>query len=321
VQRVLSPDLWKATRLQARKAQRRKAAIAYVTRDLIGFRKGDVLVMDASRHAIASGETDARLLRTLCHKGVRLFHCQYLHAKVLLLDDTAVISSGNMSSSSANGLIEAAVLTDHASTVSAVASLIEQLVEGSSKLGLKQIDRLCRIKVIRRGGRGTSRGRKRRKPMVTRLGDSTWLVGACELVRDPPPDEQKMISKAKKALRRRLGDPDEEPDWIRWTGRNRFVRECREGDSLIQIWRPRGAKQPTVVYRHAPVLLKQRTKRWTRFYLPQPSGRHAEMPWNTFQRFLKELGYARRLGPRIEHLLETDIADTIDRRWEAAAKS
>jgi hypothetical protein len=32
-----------------------------VTRDLVGFRKGDVLVLDASVRAIASGETGARL--------------------------------------------------------------------------------------------------------------------------------------------------------------------------------------------------------------------------------------------------------------------
>jgi len=42
-----------------------KATIAYVTRDLVGFRKGDVLIVDASARAIASGETDARLEKAL----------------------------------------------------------------------------------------------------------------------------------------------------------------------------------------------------------------------------------------------------------------
>lgn len=71
-----------------------KGGHAYVTQDLVGFSKGDTLVVDASRHAISSGETAAKLLRTLKMKGVHIYHCAGLHAKVLLLDDVAVISSG-----------------------------------------------------------------------------------------------------------------------------------------------------------------------------------------------------------------------------------
>jgi phosphatidylserine/phosphatidylglycerophosphate/cardiolipin synthase-like enzyme len=82
-----------------------------------------VLVVDASKRAIACGETDAGLLRLLWKKEVHLYHCAGLHAKVLLLDDMAVISSGNMSSSSADGLVEVGLVTDHSNTVSAVASL------------------------------------------------------------------------------------------------------------------------------------------------------------------------------------------------------
>lgn len=74
MQKVLSNGLWKVVRAQARKAKRCQAAIAYVTQDLIGLKKGDVLVSDASNRAISSGETDARLLRTLGKRGVRLYH-------------------------------------------------------------------------------------------------------------------------------------------------------------------------------------------------------------------------------------------------------
>jgi hypothetical protein len=79
MQQVLSSDLWKAVKVQARKARRRKAAIAYVTQDLLGFRKGDVLLMNAFKFAIGNGETDAKLLRTLHQQGVRLYHCESLH--------------------------------------------------------------------------------------------------------------------------------------------------------------------------------------------------------------------------------------------------
>jgi hypothetical protein len=316
MQKVLSNDLWKSVRAQARQSRQRKAAIAYVTRDLVGFRKDDVLVLDASPHAIASGETNARLLRTLCRRRVRLYHCADLHAKVLLLDDVAVVSSGNMSRSSDNALVEAAVLTDHSSTVSGVASFIEQLVHQSEELQPRHIDRLCRIKVIRRGGRGGGPGHQRRKTRLARLGNRTWLVGVRELVRDPVPAEQKMIAKAEAVLRSRFNDLE----WIRWSGKGRFIRECRAGDSLIQIWRSSRARRPSSVIRAQPVLLKQKTKNWTRFYLPPGRGAHAEIPWGKFQRLLKSLGYARRVGPGIEHLLEGDIADALNRQWNSVSR-
>lgn len=191
MQRILSNDLWKSVRAQARQSRQRKAAIAYVTRDLVGFRKDDVLVLDASPHAIASGETNARLLRTLSRRHVRLYHCADLHAKVLLLDDVAVVSSGNMSRSSANALVEAAVLTDHASTVSGVASFIEQLVHQSEELQPRHIARLCRIKVIRRGGRGGGPGHQRRKTRLARLGNRRGWSGFGNLFAIPFPPSKR----------------------------------------------------------------------------------------------------------------------------------
>ena len=134
MQRVLSKDLWIEVRKQARASNSRKAAIAYVTRDLVGFRKGDTLVVDASTLAIKNGETDAPLLQKLHKRGVQLYDCTDLHAKILLLDDVAIIGSGNMSSNSERWMVEAALISDHGSVVAGVASLIEQLVKQSSPL-------------------------------------------------------------------------------------------------------------------------------------------------------------------------------------------
>lgn len=245
----------------ARRAPIRKAAVAYATRDLVGFRAGDVLLLDASPRAIASGETDGRLLRVLHKKGVSLFHCPDLHAKVLLLGDVAVIGSGNMSNASAHDLIEAAVLTDNSASVSAVASLIEQLVQQSDALTLGDIERLCRIEVVRRGG-GRGERRPRRKVRVAPLGNRTWLVGVKELTREPSAVEQEEDRPGRKFLRRRLRDPDLDLDWIRWSGKSRFLRECREGDTVVQIWSSSRAKRPSAVLQAVPVLSKQAAMSW-----------------------------------------------------------
>lgn len=319
MQRVLSVDLWKAVRTQANRVRSRKAAIAYVTEDLIGFRKGDVLVVDAAAYAIGCGATDAKLLRKLHKKGVSLYHCAGLHAKVLLLDDVAVIGSGNMSNSSVRGLVEAGLMTDHSSTVAGIASFIEQLLNQSSQLQIEHITALCKIKVVRKGLFATRRG-KRRKAQVARLGNQTWVVGVREIVTDPSQDEQRYIDRAVKALGSRIENPEVETNWVRWNSRNRFARECREGDSLIQIWHSSKAKRPRV-FRTTPVLLKQKTNEWTRFYFREPTGADAEMPWGKFKRLLKELGYARYVGPWSVQLVDPDLADAIVRRWKVLAKS
>ena len=228
MQRVLSNDLWTEVSKRARASRLRKGAIAYVTRDLVGFRKGDTLVVDASDFAIKCAETDARLLRKLHNKEVQLHNCKDLHAKILLLDDVAIIGSGNMSSKSESRMVEAALVSDHGSVVAGVASLIEQLVKKSTPLDKKQIARLCKIKVIRRGRWNGARS-KSRKTRIAKLGDRTWIVGVYELKHDPKPDEQRLIERANRSWQEQ-SDTEDELSWIKFDVRSRFARECRPGD-------------------------------------------------------------------------------------------
>jgi hypothetical protein len=315
MQRVLSADLWTEVRKRARAARSRKAAIAYVTRDLLDFRKGDTLVVDASVLAIRNGETDAQLLRKLHNKGVQLYDCVDLHVKILLLDDVAIIGSGNMSSSSEHRMVEAALISNQDRVVAGVASLIEQLIKQSSELTAKRIAQLCKIEVIRRGGwKGAKRATR-----IPKLGNRTWIVGVHELKEDPKPEEQKLIDRAMLPLQERVGADNDDLTWIKWGVRGRFPRECRGGDLLIQIWRSSNAKRPSAVLKAAPVLLKQRTRNWTRFYVAEPTGRAPEITWGQFKRLLQDVGYPRQVKAGSVQAVDADIADAITRKWYSAA--
>src|SRR5262249_24337745 len=114
--------------------------------------------------------------------------------------------------------------------------------------------------------------------------------------------------------------PHDDFTWIKWSSRDRFARECREGDLLIQIWRSHGAKRPSVVTKPVPVLLKQPMKQRTWFYVSEPSGRSSEMTWGRFQRLLKEVGYLRQIKAGSVQLVNADIADTISHKWNSAAR-
>jgi phosphatidylserine/phosphatidylglycerophosphate/cardiolipin synthase-like enzyme len=150
MQKVLSADIWSEIGKRARSADTRKAAIAYFTMDLVGFRADDVLVVDASRNAIGSGQTDARLLQKLNQAGVRLYNQEWLHAKVLLLDGYSIIGSANMSASSPH-LIEAAVISDNATTASGVSSFIAQLATPPNRLDSTRIATPLQGVIICRG--------------------------------------------------------------------------------------------------------------------------------------------------------------------------
>jgi hypothetical protein len=250
---------------------------------------------------------------------VQLYDCADLHAKILLLGNVAIIGSGNMSSSSERRMVEAALISDHGSVVAGVASLIEQLVKQSLQLDKEKIAQLCKIKVIRRGGR-TGAVSKRRKTRISKLGNQTWIVGVRELRQDPKPQEQRLIDRATRSLQEQLGASDDDFSSIKWHVRGRFTRECRTGDLLIQVWRSAKAKRPSEVLKAVPVLLKQPTKSWTRFYVAEPSGSHPGVTWRQFKRLLREVGYPRQVKAGSVQLVEPDFADTINQKWNSAAK-
>jgi hypothetical protein len=216
-------------------------------------------------------------------------------------------------------MVEAALISDNGSIVAGVASLIEQLVLQSSPLDAKQIARLCKIEVIRRGGRKGVRT-KGRRTRIAKLGNRTWIVGVSELGQDPKPQEQKLIDRATRFLKGRFDFAEDDLTSIRFGVRCRFPRECQTGDLLIQVWRSHNAKRPSAVVKAVPVLLKQPTKQWTRFYIAEPSGRYAEISWGRFQVLLRDVGYTKQVKARSVQSVDPDIADTINRKWSSVAR-
>ena len=312
--RVLSKNLWTEIRAVAAKARSHRAAIAYVTEDLVGFKKGDALVTDASPAAIKMGETSARLLQKLHRRGVAVHSCPGLHAKVLLLDDVAVIGSGNLSKSSRSALIEAAVMTDASAAVGGVAAFIEQLVKQTKALDAAAITALTKIKVERRGGRPPAS--QRGKPVISELGHQTWLLGVYEIA-DITPVEQRWVDRSREeAAEKQEIEDAEEVSWIKWGASGRVVKDAKPGDWVIQIWRDkRSDKSPASVLKARPLLMKKRRQGVTYLFLGEPMGQKPEVRWGTFKALLKKLG-ARVPALNSERVLHADLAEQIDRHWK-----
>jgi hypothetical protein len=305
---VLTDKIWSVVANHARSAPTRQTAIAYVTTDDIGLRAGDVLVTDASPRAIRSGQTDAKLLRKLHGAGVVIYSRESLHSKVALFGKHAIVGSANMSGSD---LIEASVITDNPVVVSGVAAFIKKLSTVRTKLSAHDIQKLCAIEVVRTG---RFRGGRRASNPVRRLGKATWILGANELKRDPTERQQKRIDRLTRELKERLGTNEDDLAWIQWGKKSRFGRECRAGDTLIQIFNSRDRKRSTVT-RRVRVLLKDKEPRFNRFYTQDPAGKSNAVNWSRFQRILKEAGFPRDVKRMSALKLDPAMAEIIDRKW------
>lgn len=317
--KILSSDLWQQVRAAACKVPQRQAAIAFVTADLIGFKAGDLLITDASEAVIRSGATDAKLLLKLHRRGVTVRSCPNLHAKVLLLGDVAVVGSNNLSASSRDRLVEAALLTNSPAAVSGVASLIEQLRRQSGDLTLSALIQLARIKVQRRGFIPGQPSSRKRKPRVTSLGRSNWLVGVVELDRELDATETRVTRQTQQALAKKHRVSEDSVTWIRWAGQGRFATKARPGDRVIQIWRESSQDtKPTCVLRETALLDRKRVRKGTFVFVRAAVGRRAEISWPAFKKLMRRVGYRRRFGKNSEVELPSGIADGIAQGWRQA---
>jgi hypothetical protein len=128
------------------------------------------------------------------------------------------------------------------------------------------------VEVVRTG-RFTG-GRRASNP-VRRLGKATWIVGVREAAKDPTEQEQKRIDRRTRELEEPLGTNEDNLGLIKWGKKSRFGRECRAGDTLIEIWNSRDRNR-SIVTRPVRVLLKDPEPVFNRFYTEQASHERVE---------------------------------------------
>jgi hypothetical protein len=124
----LHEALWPTITARVKAAKHNFAAVAYLgkgAKRLLPLHRNDVLVVDMSPGAVKSGQTNPAEIEKYLKAGVVVHSCQYLHAKVFVVDRTAVIGSGNASNRSKNILLEAALLTSDKLSVDAARAFVQ----------------------------------------------------------------------------------------------------------------------------------------------------------------------------------------------------
>lgn len=310
--RLLSADIWPYIRNLCRRAASRKAAVAYITSDAhLKLGDGDLLITDASPGAIRAGQTSARILADAMKRGAVIYSLAGLHAKILVIDGVAIIGSANASTSSAEALVEAAWATDSPSAVAMTSTLIEQFADAATRLTDARLRELLEIKVERRPYRPLTRSTGfNRRPSF-----SAWIVGVRELTRDYE-EEQDAIERGQTKAEQRLLRKTSSTSWMRFTGKSRFRLTAKEGDSVIQIWRPAKAKVPQLVYFPTRIAFRQDEESCTRFYLEQSqNAEKTAVSWKAFRSLANRAGIKRRVGAGSVLPIRPEQLEAISQIW------
>lgn len=112
--------------------------------------KGSLLVVDFSERAVRGGLTDPKEVLKQIRRGVEVHSVANLHAKVFVFDDRAVVGSTNVSRSSPVGLVEAAIETNHHSTVASARKFVLSL--RGDHIGPKIAEQMIKIWQPPKGG-------------------------------------------------------------------------------------------------------------------------------------------------------------------------
>jgi hypothetical protein len=285
----LQSELWDKIGNLAKRAKRKHIAVAYLGSgacDLIPLHKGDTLVLDMSLSTVKSGQTNPFEVGKYLRAGVSVFNCANLHAKVFVLDGSAVVGSSNVSHHSQDTLVEAGIVTRDQDVVKAARGFIKSIqVERITPEYL----RLCkRLYNPPRFGNGHLRKRTRQKvqPTYSRL----WIAGISDIKFS---EEENRISdrETRKALKEVKNTRRYEVNTIRWTGDSHFTREVRKGDLIIQLYHKK-AYPPARVVRITKYRLPNRKQ--ARFLICVEDEKRPKLfAWSKFKKQLSQVSLGK----------------------------
>lgn len=171
-------EVWREIRDLAHGSRRACVAVAYLgtgAYERMPLPEGSVLVVDASEGAVKAKQTDPRELARYRSRGVTVSRVQGLHAKVYVFGSVSIIGSPNVSRSSEEQLLEAAVRTDSRPVVEAARHFVLDLA--ADELDAAAIDRLTELYLEapeRHWPAAATRGKRERR--LRRL----WVVSTTE---------------------------------------------------------------------------------------------------------------------------------------------
>lgn len=202
--KLLTATVWRQLTELARRRNRLPAAVAVpylgggATKRL-PLRRGDILVTRFDDSAFAGGLVDPKEVVKYLRRGVEVHAVANLHAKVFVLGDTAVVGSTNVSTQSADQLIEAACESGEVRFVASAARFVRSMLGDVVGLEFAR-GKIPLYRPPRHPGRGV-RGRKGPRPQ-----QSAMVAVMLSLI-DYDESDTDAEQRGTEDARRRLQDP------------------------------------------------------------------------------------------------------------------
>lgn len=236
------------------------------------LRRGSVLVVNACDAVVKSGQTDPSELLKLHRRGTRVYSVDNLHAKVFVVGKCAYIGSTNVSSLSANHLVESVVRVTDPDAVRSARNFVEGL--SLNELGPRQLKALKKIYNPPKfpGGARNKQGKEKKirphlpRVFVAQLHREDWGEDIEALVARGAPK----AAKARKHPRTWIQDE------FRWQGKCRLGKD----DKVVQVTRePDGTfmvEEPATVL-HVESATSKRGSMNSIVYVERPESRRRKL--------------------------------------------
>ncbi|MDG6999857.1 MAG: phospholipase D family protein [Nitrososphaerota archaeon] len=238
---ILQKTLWPTLTRLARKSKSTHVAVAYLGQNatrLIPLHKGDTLVIDMSENTVKAGQTDPSEVGKYFSRGVRVFTCSNLHAKLYVFGDTVIAGSPNISGHSRETLIETGVLCTDENVAKEAKALIESLAVEPVTPGYI---RHCKTIYRANGSWGfpgsPHEGHRRKLPVPKH--SRLWIIAV--VFGEWSEKEYTLCDKGESVACKHVRDRSTyEVQSLRWPAGRGFGKRVRAGDLIVQAYDSNG---------------------------------------------------------------------------------
>lgn len=316
-------ELWSEIQSRVGKGKRINAAIAYMGGQgakLLPLKKGDSIVVDLSPGAVRQGITNPSELRALFNRGVRIFSRGTLHAKFLVIDNTLISSSANISMNSKEILDEAGIITTDSAAVQRALAFFDKLC--TEPVGKEYLEKCVEEYRRPQFKPAIERRRPRSKGSRRVVEAKLWFIGGLVIL-NLSDDARESIERLEHRYEKQLKRPEQtEVSWIRFGGKPKFLQYIRTSDWIIDCMkdgRARYVGEPKRVLRMEE-WVSPRGARYMMLMLEKPRDGESFLLSQFRKRTAAIQPELNRPNPRTKAIEDNDRADAILRLWTATGK-
>lgn len=280
--KFLADDIWVTIKSLSDKSRKTKIAVAYFgtgASTQVTLKKGDTLLVAMTLGNVKVGQVNPFEIEKLYKKGVNIFNLPNLHSKIYLFDKSVIIGSANVSSNSADNLIETGLLTNDSNAISQAESFInEHCIE---KVEQDYIE-VCKKNYNPPKSFGSKQKRTAKNKFKGQL-TTTWVISTTSttwkdedyetLETDQEIFENKISNKRTLELYE-----------VKYGISNSFINKVKEGDIIIEIIKHKVKTQVVQPKRALGVTFDK--KRRVAFLRTEQSKKNTKNSWSALESIL-----------------------------------